>query len=199
MVKFRTEIIGKEVPQDPGIEELKYWCGEFHRSNLAPPHKGGTLGNLSFRLKDGEDAFIITGSRIGLKYKLSDDCFVTVHSCDLTKGTVFASGTREPSSESRLHFAIYNRRKDINAVFHGHSREILAHPDKLNIPETKQKAPHGSIELVQSVLEILDGDFFLVMKDHGFISLGNTMKEAGEHALKMYKKCLDEYENIHNK
>jgi ribulose-5-phosphate 4-epimerase/fuculose-1-phosphate aldolase len=199
MVKFRTEIIGKEVPQDPGIEELKYWCGEFHRSNLAPPHKGGTLGNLSFRSKDGEDAFIITGSRVGLSYELLNDAFVAVHSCDLTKGTVFASGTKEPSMESMLHFAIYNRRKDVNAVFHGHSEEILAHHDKLNIPETKQKAPHGSIELVQSVLEIVDDEFFLVMKDHGFISIGKTMKEAGELALEMYKKCLDESGDIHDK
>ncbi|GAI74016.1 unnamed protein product [marine sediment metagenome] len=199
MVKFRTEIIEKKVPKDQRIEELKYWCGEFHRLNLAPPHKGGTLGNLSFRLKNGEDSFIITGSRVGLKYKLSDDCFVAVHSCDLKEGIVFAHGTKEPSSESRLHFAIYNRRKDVNAIFHGHSREILACPDKLKIPETKQKAPHGSIELAQSVLEILDDEFFLVMKDHGFISIGKTMKEAGELTLEMYKKCLDESGNIHDK
>jgi L-fuculose-phosphate aldolase len=190
MVKFITEIIGKEVPQDPRIEELKYWCGEFHRLNLAPPYKGGSLGNLSFRLKTDEDPFIITGSRVGLKDKLSDDCFVTVHSCDLEEGIVFARGIKEPSSESRLHFAIYNRRKDVNAIFHGHSEKILACSDKLNIPETKQKAPYGSIELVQSVLEILDDEFFLVMKDHGFISLGKTMKEAGEYTLEMYKMSL---------
>jgi ribulose-5-phosphate 4-epimerase/fuculose-1-phosphate aldolase len=190
MLKFRTEIIEKEVPQDPRIEKLKYWCGEFHRSNLAPPHKGGTLGNLSFRLKDVEDAFIITGSRVGLSYELSDDAFVAVYSYDLKEDIVFARGTREPSSESRLHFAIYNRRKDVNAIFHGHSEEILAHPDKLNIPETKQKAPHGSIELIQSVLEIVDDEFFLVMKDHGFISIGKTMKEAGELALRMRERCL---------
>lgn len=190
MVKFRTEIIGREVPKDPRIEELKYWCSEFHRLNLAPLYKGGSLGNLSFRLKKYEDSFIITASRIGLKDKLSEDCFVTVHSCDLEKGIVFARGTREPSSESRLHFAIYNQREDVNAVFHGHSREILSCADKLKVPETKQKAPYGSMKLVQSALEILGYKFFLVLKGHGFISLGKTMKEAGELTLQMYKRCL---------
>ncbi len=190
MIKFRTKIIEKEVPLDQRIEELKYWCGEFHRSNLAPPHKKGTLGNLSFRLKDGENAFIITGSGVGLSYELSDDAFTTVHSCDLTKGIVFTSGTKEPSMESMLHFAIYNRRKDVNAVFHGHSGDILSRAGNLMVPETKQKAPHGSMELVQSVLEILDDKFFLVMKDHGFVSLGKTMKEAGELALHMRTRCL---------
>jgi len=190
MVKFRTEIIGRKVPKDPRIEELKYWCSEFHRLNLAPLYKGGSLGNLSFRLKKCEDSFIITASRIGLKDKLSEDCFVTVHSCDLEKGIVFAHGTREPSSESRLHFAIYNQREDVNAVFHGHSREILSCADKLKVPETKQKAPYGSMKLVQSALELLGYKFFLVLKGHGFISLGKTMKEAGELTLQMYKRCL---------
>lgn len=190
MLKFRTEIIGKEIPQDPGIEELKYWCGEFHRLNLAPLYKGGSLGNLSFRLKSGEDSFIITGSRIDLQNELSNDYFMTVHSCNLKEGIVYASGTKEPSSESRLHFAIYNRRKDVNAVFHGHSRDILSCVDKLKVPETRQKALYGSMELVQSILEILDDEFFLVMKGHGFISLGKTMKEAGELALQMHKRCL---------
>ena len=190
MVKFRTEIIGKEIPQDPRIGELKYWCGEFHRFNLAPLYKGGSLGNLSFRLKSGEDPFIITGSRIDLQGELLDDYFMTVHSCNLKEGIVYASGTKEPSSESRLHFAIYNQRKDVNAVFHGHSREILSRSDKLMIPITNEKASYGSMELVQSVLEILDDKFFLVIKGHGFISLGKTMKEAGELALQMYKRCL---------
>lgn len=66
MVKFRTEIIEKKIPQDPRIEELKYWYKEFDLFNLTPLYKGGSLGNLSFRIKSGEDSFIVTGSRIDL-------------------------------------------------------------------------------------------------------------------------------------
>ena len=188
-VKFITKIIDLEVPKDSRIEELKYWCKVFHDYNLAPPYKDGSYGNLSFRLQNNEDPFIITGVRVGLKNKLSQDSFVTVSSCDLEKRRVSIHGVREPSSESMLHFAIYHQRKDVNAIFHGHSKELLSCAGKLKIPQTKKEEPYGTIELIQRVLEILDDESFLVMKNHGFISLGSSMKQAGETALQMYNKC----------
>jgi len=189
-IKFTTKIITREVPKDLRIEELKYWCKVFHDYNLAPAYKGGSYGNLSFRLQNNEDPFIITGSRIGLKDKLAQDSFVTVSSCDLKGGIVYIHGVREPSSESMLHFAIYHQRKDVNAIFHGHSQEVLSCAGKLKIPQTEKEEPYGTIELIQRVLEVLDDESFLVMKNHGFISLGRSMKEAGETALQMYNRCL---------
>jgi len=188
-VKFDTKFIGKTVPVDPRLEELKFWCGEFHRRNFAPPYGEFSQGNLSFRLKEGENAFIITGSQVGWKDRLSDDKFVTVTGCDLSRGVVYAAGLRDPSSESMMHFAIYQRRPGIQAVFHGHSREVLSSPGKLAIRETREKRPYGSLELVESVLEILDQETFVVLKKHGFISMGGTMREAGELAIRIHRMC----------
>jgi ribulose-5-phosphate 4-epimerase/fuculose-1-phosphate aldolase len=191
-VKFRTEFLSAAVPADVRLEELKTWCAEFHLRNFAPPYGEFSQGNLSFRIRPGEDTFIISGSQVGWKDSLTDDKFVTVLGCDMDKGIVFASGTRHPSSESMLHFAIYHTRKDVEAVFHGHSREILLCVNKLNLPETREKAPYGSIELVRSVMEVLgDADFVLIRK-HGFISLGTTMKEAGERAIETHRLCLQD-------
>ncbi len=189
-IKFKTKIIDKKTLKHSGLEELKCWCREFHKFHLAPPYPGGSYGNLSFRVKKGADAFIITGSKIGLKGKLTDDCFVKVSSCSLKSGTISISGVKEPSSESRIHFAIYHQRKDINAIFHGHCEKILSNAHRLKIPETKKEESYGTVELVQRVLEILNNKSFLIMKNHGFISLGETMEEAGKLALEIYKKCL---------
>ncbi len=189
-IKFKTKIINKKIPKHSGMEELKYWCREFHKFHLAPPYPGGSYGNLSFRVKKGEDSFIITGSKIGLKEKLTDACFVNVSSCNLKNETICISGVKEPSSESRIHFAIYHQRKDINAIFHGHCEKILSNARKLKIPETKKEELYGTTELVQRVLKILNNESFLIMKNHGFISLGKTMEEAGKLALEIYKKCL---------
>jgi len=187
-VKFRTEVIGREVPQSPPIKELRYWCRKFSSQGFAPVYEGGSYGNLSFRLQESKDQFIITASGIDLGEELSDDCFVKVENCDLKKGVVYASGEREPSSESILHFAIYHERKDVNAIFHGHSKNILEQANELGIPQTSKEEPYGTIELVQKVLEILDDKAFLIMKNHGFISLGRTMREAGELALRFRVK-----------
>jgi ribulose-5-phosphate 4-epimerase/fuculose-1-phosphate aldolase len=191
-VKFATEFLSAAVPADVRLEELKTWCAEFHRRNFAPPYGEFSQGNLSFRIRPGEDAFIISGSQVGWKNSLTDDRFVTVLGCDMEKGIVFASGTRDPSSESMLHFAIYRTRKDVEAVFHGHSREILLCVNKLNLPETPEKAPYGSIELVRSVMQVLGDANFILIQKHGFISLGATMKEAGQRAIETHRLCLQE-------
>jgi ribulose-5-phosphate 4-epimerase/fuculose-1-phosphate aldolase len=188
-VKFDTKFLGQTAPCDPRLEDLKFWCGEFHRRNFAPPYGEFSQGNLSFRLKEGENAFVITGSQVGWKDRLTDDKFVTVSDCDLSRGVVYATGLRDPSSESMMHFATYQRRSDVQAVFHGHSREVLSCPEMLSIRETREKKPYGSLELVESVLEVLNKEMFVVLKKHGFISLGSTMREAGELAIRIHRMC----------
>ena len=187
-VKFKTEFINGNVPKDPRMEELKYWCNKFQDLNLTPLYKGRSLGNLSFRLKDNEDAFIITASALALKGDLSDDSFVIVQSYGLKEGTIYASGTREPSSESVLHAGVYRKRKDVNAIFHGHSGKILSCAADLKILTTKRTESYGSIALAESVLEILDNELFMVMKNHGFLALGKNMEEAGQLSLKIYEQ-----------
>jgi L-fuculose-phosphate aldolase len=190
-VKFRVDFLSAAIPADTRLEELKWWCAEFHRRNFAPPYGEFSQGNLSFRIRPGEDAFIVTGSQVGWKDSLSDDRFVTVHGCDMERGTVTASGTRDPSSESLLHFAIYRARKDVQAVFHGHSREILRCADRpADIPETAEKQPYGSIELARGVLDVMGNADFVIIRKHGFISLGKSMEEAGRKAIEVHQRCL---------
>lgn len=178
-VKFKTILNNTEAPVDSRLDELRYWCKIFHERNLAPSYPDGSFGNLSFRINPKENIFIITGARIGLREALANDCFVKVTHCDMREFTVFAAGTRHPSSESMLHYAIYKQRPDVNAIFHGHCNELLQSSSLLGIKETEKQEPYGTLELVNSVLKISEKDNFLIIKKHGFISLGNSMKEAG--------------------
>jgi L-ribulose-5-phosphate 4-epimerase len=189
-VKFKIIRLDKKIPTGAKIKELKYWCRKFHDYNLAPPYEGGSYGNLSFRLKKGSNEFIITGSKIGLKDSLANKCFVRVSHVDLDKGIVYSHGIKEPSSESMLHFAIYQKRKDVNAVFHGHCSEILSHAKKLKFSQTGKKEPYGTLKLVKSVLKTLGNGNFIIMKGHGFISMGKTLKDSGSAAIKAYKRCF---------
>ncbi len=188
-VTFRTVFRDKTTPHDDRIAELRHWCIRFHQLGLTPLYLGSSLGNLSFRLKENKNSFIITASQLRVKDDLTDDMFVTVHSCDLTQGMAHVSGVKEPSSESMLHFEIYRNRQDVGAVFHGHSDLLLRHGEKLDIPVTEREEEPASAALVESVLDILGNESFLIMKGHGFLSLGRNMKEAGEEAVKLYEKC----------
>ena len=180
-VKFKTKYINEIAPQHPKIKILKKWCKIFHEKNLAPPYSGGSFGNLSFRIESGKNKFIITGSRIGMKNSLTNDSFVEVISCDLEKKIVSVKGTREPSSEAMLHFAIYQEFPEINAIFHGH--RFLQ-----NFPVTLKEEAYGTIELVNEALKTLLGNKIINMKNHGFISIGVNMDEAGKNVLMDFSK-----------
>lgn len=141
------------------------------------------MGNLSFRLDEGSNVFIITSSGLGPKNMVSPQCFVKVVDCNVENKVVYVHGVKEPSSESILHYRIYVLRQDVNAVFHGHEVSLTEHAKYLGAVETKEWKPYGSLELVKSVEEVLNRNNFIVMKKHGFISLGASMKEAGKLAL----------------
>ncbi|MDO9515053.1 MAG: class II aldolase/adducin family protein [Syntrophales bacterium] len=188
-VSFTTVFTDTLPPVDPAIEELKGWCRRFHDQGLTPSYDGGSLGNLSFRPEKRKNSFIITASQLELKDNLTADAFVRVHTCDSNRGIVHASGAREPSSESMLHFEIYKARSDINAIFHGHCAPILERAEEMDLAVTSREEAFGSSALVRRVLEMLDDHTFVVMKNHGFLALGADMESAGELALRVHGEC----------
>lgn len=178
ITKFSTEFESDIVPQDFRIEELKNYSKMFADYDLAPPYPGGSHGNLSFRIAAEQDPFIITASMTALFDPLKPEDFVQVNFVDVEKNKVFAEGKRLPSSESIIHFGIYRIREDVNVVFHGHSEYILNNVKKLGIPETENEEEFGTLELVDEALELASEHNLFVMKNHGFVALGNSMEET---------------------
>jgi len=173
-------------------DELRWWCNRFHVLGLAPVYQGRSLGNLSFRLGNRGNAFVITASALALKENLPDDAFVTVYGVsDNDEHKILAEGGKPPSSESLLHFRVYERRQEIMAVFHGHSRDILKAAELLKLPVTRTAEPHGSAALAESVVEILGEHDFVILRKHGFLSLGRSMNEAGERAVEMLNRSRE--------
>jgi len=187
VVEFRVSFISVDPPCDDRVGALREWCRRLAEHGLTPllGGEGRSLGNLSFRVVPGRPGFIITGSSLQSKGALTQSDFVEVVDCDPDLGVVFAAGARDPSSESFLHHAIYAQRQDVGAVFHGHDAEIVDNAARLGIPETAVPQPPRSLRLAREVAKILHQGDFLVMKEHGFLSLGRTMDEAGRLALAM--------------
>ena len=179
-IRFNIISVSDEIPSDAKIEELKDWCERFQKNGLTPEIEGNYTGNLSFRSDGG---FIITASGLKSKENLSNDCFVYVKSYDEQSNTVYVEGKRQPSSEAVMHFLIYQTREEINTIFHGHNDTIIANAKKFQLPSTEKEHEPGSIKLAKEVLRTLGDNNLIVIQNHGFISLGKTMKEAGKQAL----------------
>ncbi len=183
-VKFKSRQVGKEIPQDTRILYLSRWGKTFHRQNLAPPYEGGSYGNLSFRVEESGNIFIITASQSSLNDPHPEN-FVRVENVSLRKGGVLYSGAKKPSSETPLHYAIYNIKPDVHVIMHGHSVEISSNADRLGIPITKVEREYGTIELVNEVLGILDDNHIIEMRNHGFVAIGREINETGELVLRI--------------
>lgn len=179
-IRFNTVFVSDKIPSDAKIVELKEWSEKFQKNGLTPEVEGNYTGNLSFRSKEG---FVITASGLKNKENLAEDCFVYVRDYDEKANTFYVEGKVKPSSESIMHHLIYKTCGEINAVFHGHNDMIVANAKKLGLPVTEKEYRSGTIELAKEVLKVLGNNKLVVLRNHGFVSLGTTMKEAGEQAL----------------
>ncbi|MDR3090189.1 MAG: class II aldolase/adducin family protein [Desulfobulbaceae bacterium] len=190
--RFVTAFQERRPPSHPFVPVLCHWCRVFHERGFAPPYPGGSSGNLSFRV--AADAFIITGTAIGLKDNLAADALVEVVDCDFAAGVVTVCGQRQPSSEAMLHALLYRHFPTVGAVFHGHHALITSQAERFGLPVSRVALPYGSIALAEAALTLARrGDFF-VLRDHGFVATGVDMAACGALCLDWLRKI----QNIHH-
>lgn len=178
--KFRTIFARRAVSGDERLGELLKWCRRWAALGLV----GDTVGNLSFRTVNG---FIINRTAGDLA-GITRQEFVEVLEANRDTRQLTVAGLYEPSSESLMHAGIYAARPEVDAVFHGHSEKLLAQAERLGLPVTMREQPYGTPELVAEIIEVLEGYKLVIMRGHGFVSLGGTMGEAGRSAEDALKK-----------
>lgn len=153
-------------------------CGkDMSRSELVQ----GSWGNISLRLNP--DTMLITPS--GMDYfSIRTEDIVRMNIHDLKYGM-----QRKPSSEYRLHAALYRRYPECNAIIHTHSNGIsafaAAHAGfRISEPPMDQligdmhcseyRTP-GTDELCASIMEAIEGSHACIIANHGAIFYGNDL------------------------
>jgi L-fuculose-phosphate aldolase len=153
---------------------------EMHRLGLVV----GTAGNISAR---AEDVVYITPKALPYD-ELSEGDVVKLSQ----EGELIAGG-REPSSEHRVHLAIYAARPEVMAVVHTHSVHATAWSflDEDLDPGTKEfdlvaggpvrtapQAPPGTDAIARAAVEALDGRRAALLARHGVLGLGDSPARA---------------------
>ena len=144
----------------------------------------GTSGNVSARC--GE-AMLVTPSGVPAS-RLTADQMVLIQPDGSTP-----AGALKPSSEWRMHQGLLDRRPDINAVVHCHSRHatilacagrpipavhyMVAVSGGTSVPVAPY-ATFGSPELAETVVEALDGRYAALMANHGQIVVAPSLDFA---------------------
>jgi ribulose-5-phosphate 4-epimerase/fuculose-1-phosphate aldolase len=148
----------------------------------------GRAGNISLRLPEGRFLITPSGCRLG---RLTETDPVVIDDA----GRPIDGGV--PSTEWRVHLAIYNIRPDVGAIVHTHSTyaTVLAFLNRplLNVnPETAEVVgevavvpalPHGTPELADAVAAAIGPRNALFIERHGVVTVGATLDEAVQRAL----------------
>ncbi len=155
-----------------------------------------TWGNVSCRID--ENYFAVTPSGRSYETLLPAE-IVIVDIRDLSyKGEI------KPSSETRIHGAVYRLKKDVNFIIHTHQTNasvISALGDCLTVKKDKDDSEKkltfaayglpGSKKLCQGVATALkqSNSKTIIMRHHGALCMGRDAKEAFEEALKLEEVC----------
>jgi L-fuculose-phosphate aldolase len=145
-------------------------------------------GDLSVRF--GRRVVITTaGADLG---SLSSNDFVEVVDFDFSRVLAVIIGSKPPSPELPLHWLIYNAFDNIQAVVQTCDEETLKLAEKRNgLPQTQEKQLYEPFELAREALRVLRHSKHVILKQHGVISVGNTLNEAYKKTIERRQTMLD--------
>ena len=163
----------------------------------------GTAGNVSLRLTQQGSSDLIAITPTSRYYDT-----LTIEDIPVIDfiGTM-VDGHLKPSSEMRLHIAIYQSRPDVGAVIHTHSTYAsAASVAGLEIPvlleeeaiflrgavRTAGYARTGTPELAQNAVEALENRNAVILANHGVVGVGETIRQALD-ACEMVEKAAHVY------
>jgi L-fuculose-phosphate aldolase len=178
-IKLIYKIICWGMNMSSVIEQLKLYANKVVQAGLVV----GAGGNLSMR--DG-DIMYISPSGFDLQ-EIEDHQWVRV---EISTGKVLDE--LKPSSELLMHLECFRRRPDIQAVLHAHpSYSVGVSSAGKNIPPLFPDFPAmirkvsyldyviPTTEVLANAVGSLIGDSdVIVMRNHGVLTVGKTMKEA---------------------
>lgn len=171
--------------------ELRIQVCEIGRRLYCRGLIAGADGNLSLRLPRGR--LLTTPSGCSKGFMKPEDLVVT----DMT-GNPLGGGS--PSSELKLHLAVYRKRADVTAVIHAHPPKAVAFtlagvslehcimPEVLmymgTVPTTRYATP-ASQEGADVIEEVIDQHDAILLDRHGAVTVGQTLLQAWERMEKL--------------
>lgn len=170
-----TEQEARQKVKEAGVKLLE--------SNLVQ----GTWGNISIRLDDHR--MVVTPSAMDyIRMRPEDTVIVDIY-------TLEYDSPIKPTSEKKIHAAIYRDRPDINAVIHSHplwcSSVAAARKEMPVVSDAMQKAVLGSARvgayglpgtktLTKGAVEALKGRNACFLANHGMFACATSIEEAFE-------------------
>lgn len=198
VVKYSLEFTNKKLAFGKKYQLLEECRERLYALGLIGAYEDGLgYGNISMRVDDESEEFLITATQTGHLAKLSENEYSLVEKINYENFRTTACGKSKPSSECITHGAIYGLDKRINAVIHIHNKKLWNYMLENSSYLSTNDTPYGTPEMVQDVVELyksidaLSNNIF-VMKGHfeGIVSFGKDLIEAEKAVYKIIQKFI---------
>lgn len=162
-------------------KQLVEICHKVHEKGFV----AATDGNVSVRLE--KNKILCTPTAIPKEQIKTSDLIV------ISLDGEIISGKRRPSTEIKMHLAIYQNRDDVNAVIHAHpvyatafassrlALDIPFLPEVIlsigKVPVCEYSTPSTN-EVVESILPFIKKTNLLLLQNHGAVTYGKNLSEA---------------------
>ena len=196
-ILFNPVQLSATVPENTAA--LREACTTLAAHDLHTGYTGtdliGSNGNVSVRRTSG---FVITATQLPSKHNLAPEDCVHLETC--SGGEARFHGAKLPSSESIMHWHLFETFPAIQAIVHVHESNALLYSEpnrtrwaELGIVESAQDIGGGTIEVGQATAETFTTESsYVILKNHrpdwdpgrtGTVVMGRTLEEAVDRAL----------------
>ena len=200
-IQFNPVQLSATVPENTAA--LREACTTLAAHDLHTSYTGtdliGSNGNVSVRRTSG---FVITATQLPSKENLAPEDCVHLETC--ANGEARFHGSKLPSSESIMHWHLFETFPAIQAIVHVHESNALLYSEpnrprwaELGIVESAQDIGGGTIEVGQATAETFTTESsYVILKNHrpewdpgrtGTVVMGRTLEEAVDRALKIHE------------
>ena len=205
-IQFNPVQLSDTVPED--TTALREACTTLAARDLHSSYENtdliGSNGNISIRRAHNgmSSGFVITATQLHSKENLAPEDCVHLETC--AGGDAHFHGAKLPSSESIMHWHLFETFPAIQAIVHVHESNALLYSEsnrsrwaELGIVESAQDIGGGTIEVGQATAETFTTETsYVILKNHrpdwdpgrtGTVVIGRTLEEALNRTLEIHK------------
>ncbi len=201
VIKFSLEHNHQTLDQGISIAEINAWRSIFVKLQLigqSPErYQGYGYGNISQRLTNNQNAFVISGTQTGGIDPLQRKQFALVDQAKPQQNYLRSSGLIKPSSEALSHASVYQHCKDAQAVIHVHCPYLWQYAEQLGLPSTAANITYGTAEMAEEVGRLLNTKTLqekriFTMRGHedGVIAYAEKLETAADILINHYARAL---------
>jgi len=172
---LQTLFVSRETSNCPLISEMIKLGQRLEELGLADKETGIVSLDYGRRL-------LINAKNIDVK-KMKQHDVVEIVDYDPLKNIMMVIGTKEPCSETPVHWIIQKARHDINALLQINST-TLYEKLKETLPTTEKETQPATLDRAKEILTMLRNGKTILIKNEGILFAGINIKEIQEALLK---------------